>query len=253
MTGFMIALMAGFAGSFHCVGMCGGFACGLAQIRTRSRIGLAFHSLLYNTGRLVTYAFIGALSGAFGAALIGVDANAGHAVSHGPEAMPMGMILSGDIGIAQRFLSAAAGILMLFMALELLGFRRHVPKSWVRLGGEAFAGIFRTLLLSGNPVAPLALGVANGFLPCPLVFAFAATAAATGAVEPAVLTMTAFGLGTFPAMMFMSAIGGFMPQAVQVWGVRAAGTFVLVIGLVTLIRGVLPGLLHMGGHAMTTT
>ena len=253
MSGFMIALVAGFAGSVHCVGMCGGFACGLTQVQNRSRAALILHSLLYNTGRLVTYAFIGALAGLFGAAVIGMHAETGHAMHHGSGMTAMGMVLSGNIGIAQRLLSAVAGILMLLMALELLGFRRHVPRSWARLGGEAFAGVFRALLLSRSPAAPLVLGVANGFLPCPLVFAFAATAAATAAVEPAVLTMIAFGLGTFPAMIAMSAVGGFLPQAVRVWGVRAAGAFVLVVGLVTLLRGVIPGLLHLGGHAMAAT
>lgn len=234
MSAFMIALVAGFAGSFHCVGMCGGFACGLAQINAGSKSSFLVRSLLYNCGRLVTYAFIGSLAGAFGAALTGSGS----------------MVLSVEIGIAQRVLSVAAGLLMLFMAVELFGLRKHVPKSWARLGGETFAAVFRTLLVSRSPAAPLVLGVANGFLPCPLVFAFAATAAATGAVEPAVLTMTAFGLGTFPAMIFMSAVGGLMSPVVRTWGVRLAGTFVLVIGLITLARGIVPGLIHGAGHAM---
>lgn len=139
---------------------------------------------------------------------------------------------------------------MLLMALELLGFRRHVPKSWGRLGGEGIAGIFRTLLLSRHTGAPLVLGVANGFLPCPLVFAFAAAAAATGAVEPAVLTMVALGLGTFPAMLFMGAVGVLATPAVRKWGVRLAGSFVFVIGLITVARGLAPGLIHGAAHAM---
>lgn len=237
MSAFAVAMVAGFAGSFHCVGMCGGFACGLSHVNVQSRSALVVRNLLYNTGRLVTYAFIGALAGAFGAAL----------TSGGS------MVLAGEIGVAQRILSVVAGLLMLLMALELLGVRRHVPKTWARLGGEWFAAIFRTLLLSRNSLAPLVLGVANGFLPCPLVFAFASAAAATGAVEPAVLTMIAFGLGTFPAMLFMGAVGGLMTPAVRIWGVRFAGAFVFIIGLITLARGILPVIVHGAGHAMNMT
>ena len=232
MSAFLIAMLAGFAGSFHCVGMCGGFACGLAQTRSGSKTALVIHSLLYIAGRVVTYAFIGALAGLLGQALI--DGQAG---MHG-------MVLTGEIGWVQRGLSILAGLLMLVMAFELLGLRRRVPATWARLGGESFARVFRSLLTAKRPSAALALGVANGFLPCPLVFAFAAAAVVTGNVVDAVLLMTAFGLGTFPAMFLMGAVGFLMTPAVRKWGVRFSGAFVLVIGLVTIIRGMVPSLLH---------
>lgn len=242
MSAFLVAMVAGFAGSFHCVGMCGGFACGLAQSRSGSRFDVLLHSLLYNLGRLTTYAFIGALAGAFGAVLISADPSVAHAQHNGMN--PIGMILAGEIGLAQRALSIVAGLLMLRMALDLLGVRHHIPTSWARLGGETVARIFRTLLISKRPSAAIALGVANGFLPCPLVLAFAAAAAATGTVTSAVLIMIAFGLGTFPAMLFMGAVGVLMTPAVRIWGVRLSGAFVFIIGLVTLARGIIPGLLH---------
>lgn len=249
MSAFTIALLAGFAGSFHCIGMCGGFACGLNHNHDGGLPSLVIRNLLYNIGRLTTYAFIGALAGALGSALIGgpdAGAHAHHMMHESMSDNVMGMVLAGDLGIAQRALSAVAGLLMLLMAFELLGLRRHMPRSWAAIGAETFAGVLRTLLRSKSPTAPLALGVANGFLPCPLVFAFAAMAAATAAVEPAVLTMVAFGLGTFPAMLFMGAMGRVMSPRFRHWGVRAAGTFVLLIGVVTVVRGLAPGLLHVG-------
>lgn len=255
MSAFLIAMLAGFAGSFHCVGMCGGFACGLAQTRQGSKTALLLHSLLYNTGRVVTYAFIGALAGLLGNVLIDGHAHTvglmpdlpimdRETMTQGMGSGPHGMVLAGEMGWAQRGLSILAGLLMLVMAFELLGLRRRAPATWARLGGESLARAFRTLLLSKRPSAALALGVANGFLPCPLVYAFAAAAVATGSVADAVLLMTAFGLGTVPAMVFMGAAGFLMTPAVRKWGVRFSGAFVLVIGLVTILRGVVPGLLH---------
>lgn len=248
MTAFFVALLAGFAGSFHCIGMCGGFACGLNHGPQSTAAQLVLRNSLYNVGRLVTYAFIGALAGLFGAAIVG-SADSGHMAHHDHGHHMMSMVLGGELGIAQRLLSAVAGVLMLLMAFELLGLRRHMPRSWAAIGVETLAGILRILVTSRHPAAPLALGVANGFLPCPLVFAFAAMAAATGAVGPAILTMTAFGLGTFPAMIFMGVVGRLMSPRFRYWGVRAAGAFVLVIGALTVVRGLAPALLH-GGHAV---
>ena len=55
--------------------------------------------------------------------------------------------------------------------------------------------------------APLAFGVLNGLLPCPLVYAFAAQAAASGGPLQGLQVMAAFGLGTFPAMLAMGGLG----------------------------------------------
>ena len=111
----------------------------------------------------------------------------------------------------------------------------------------------------------------NGFLPCPLVYAFAAQAAASGGPASGFLTMAAFGLGTFPAMLMMGGIGiwwrlGFRRPGVQavpvslhsargavlrsgwrVQGMRVAGGFIVVLGLITLARGVLPMTAHVHG------
>jgi sulfite exporter TauE/SafE len=126
----------------------------------------------------------------------------------------------------------------------------------------------RGLLKAPGFAAPLAFGVLNGLLPCPLVYAFAAQAAASGGPLAGVQIMAAFGLGTFPAMLAMGGIGlwwrrapvvhaihaTFLPPAARtlhtdwrVVGVRAAGCFIVLLGLVTLARGVLPMVAHLHG------
>ena len=129
----------------------------------------------------------------------------------------------------------------------------------------------RELLKTSGIAAPLAFGVLNGFLPCPLVYAFAAQAAASGGPASGFLTMAAFGLGTFPAMLMMGGIGiwwrpGSRQPGVQavpvslhpargavlrsgwrVQGMRVAGGFIVVLGLITLARGVLPMTAHVHG------
>jgi sulfite exporter TauE/SafE len=60
--------------------------------------------------------------------------------------------------------------------------------------------------------------------------------------------MLAFGLGTFPAMLMMGGIGRLLAPAWRQRGVQVAGVFILVLGLVTIARGVLPMSAH-DGHA----
>ena len=60
-AGFVI----GFLGSFHCVGMCGPIALAL-PIGNVSNFQLVIGRILYNLGRVVTYAFFGAMFGLFG-------------------------------------------------------------------------------------------------------------------------------------------------------------------------------------------
>ena len=88
--------------------------------------------------------------------------------------------------------------------------------------------------------APLAFGVFNGFLPCPLVYAFTAEAASTSQALPGLLTMASFGLGTFPAMLMMGGVGRILAPGWRRHGVWVAGGCILLLGIITLGRGILP-------------
>jgi sulfite exporter TauE/SafE len=96
------------------------------------------------------------------------------------------------------------------------------------------------LAATPHRAAPVALGVVNGFLPCPLVYAFLAQAAASGGAGSGVLTMIALGLGTFPAMLAMGWMGIGMRPSWRRAGVRLAGTIVLAFGILTIARVFVP-------------
>ncbi len=252
MTPYILIFLAGLAGSLHCIGMCGGFACAIGQ-DPRGRTATAVRHLIYNTGRVTTYCFLGALAGYLGAHFIHLWEGSA-------------------LGIAQRLLAGLSGALMVLIGLQFFGFFQGANRRLTGLGSQVFTQTLRDLLKNPNPAAPLAFGVFNGFLPCPLVYAFAAQAAASGGPLPGLLTMAAFGLGTFPAMLMMGGVGALFrsqprsdgAQTYQVallkgsragvwlrsdWrvqGVRVAGAFIVLLGLVTVARGVLPWAAH--GH-----
>ena len=61
----LAAISLGFLGSFHCIGMCGPIAFSIPVKRTSSTSVLA-GSLIYNSGRIITYTIIGFLFGLLG-------------------------------------------------------------------------------------------------------------------------------------------------------------------------------------------
>jgi sulfite exporter TauE/SafE len=233
-TYYLVIFAAGFAGSFHCIGMCGGFACALGRDPGGPAATLGRH-LLYNAGRLTTYCFLGAMAGALGEILC---TSRGTGVS----------VLNGSVGAAQRLLAIVAGLLMIAMALQFFGLLQRFHRVAVGFGGNTLALSLRNLLTARSRAAPIALGVFNGFLPCPLVYAFAVQAASTAGAVPGFLVMLAFGLGTFPAMLMMGGVGRMLAPSWRQRGVWVAGSFILVLGLITLGRGVLPFAAHV--HAL---
>jgi sulfite exporter TauE/SafE len=221
-----LIFLAGIAGSMHCVGMCGGFACALAP-DPRGRAATMRRHLVYNGGRVTTYCFLGAAAGWAGA-----------------EWLP---------ATAQRTLAVVSGALMVYIGLQFFGM--FAPRLALPAGvaGIVDVSALRAVLKSPRPAAPLAFGVLNGFLPCPLVYAFAAQAASSGGTLPGLGVMLAFGLGTFPAMLAMGAAGAWLRGGTgdgmrwRLRGIRAAGTFIVLLGMITLARGVLPLSAHVHG------
>jgi sulfite exporter TauE/SafE len=197
-------------------------------------VASATRQLVYNAGRLTSYGFIGALAGVLGQVVC-----TGQGIVLAP--------FDGGVDLAQRALAIAAGALMIVMALSFFGVR--IAGAGVAgmpgFAGRAFADALRGLARASGPAAPLALGVFNGFLPCPLVYAVAAQAASTAGAAPGFFVMTAFGLGTFPAMLAMGGLGRVLAPQWRRRGVRVAGSFILAVGLLTIGRGVVPGV-HLG-------
>jgi len=252
MNQYLLIFLAGLAGSAHCVAMCGGFACALGP-DPRGNVATLRRHLIYNLGRFSTYCFLGAVAGSLGVLVVG----------HGGEVTAA--------SLAQRLLAVVSGLLMVFIGLRFFGFFQRFSRSRLDSGGNLLVSALRALLKAPGAAAPLAFGVLNGFLPCPLVYAFAAQAAGSGGTLPGLVTMAAFGLGTFPAMLMMGGVGGWLRQGfhqtgirtVQVnfpqgrgivvrfdWrqhSVRMAGGFIVMLGLITLARGLLPMTAHLHG------
>jgi len=208
------ALVAGFFGSAHCLGMCGGIA-GLYAVRLEvasltRRLGLG---LAYNAGRILSYALLGFF-------VAGISRTAAGAI-------PM---LAGPIRLAAGLLIVLVGLQLAFQFRPLAFLERGGATIWQRLAPSAK----RLLPVRSAPQA-LALGLLWGWLPCGLVYSALLIAATSGTALDGALVMTAFGLGTLPAML-LTGLGAAKLQAfmTRAWARRGAGFVVIAMGLVTL-------------------
>jgi len=164
----------------------------------------------WHVGRVGTYTLLGALAGA-----------AGHLLP-GPAWLP----------------ALLASILLVWFALALAGLApepKLVPPVLLRAGTRA----------AGQPTAgaQLLFGIANGFLPCGLVYSALSIPVALANPGRGALAMLAFGLGTVPALS-LASLGVRRLLLTTLWRRRVFAALVLAVGLWTIWNRAT----HAGGH-----
>jgi sulfite exporter TauE/SafE len=173
----LYALSLGFIGSFHCIGMCGPIALTLPVQHldgVRKQVGI----LLYNTGRVTTYAGMGLISGWLGRQFY--------------------------LGGLQQWLSIILGSGMLLLIIFQYGFRSSRFSLNIRFYTRPIKTILGTLLRQQQQHTLYAIGFLNGLLPCGLVWFAITGAIATGSSLQGAFFMAAFGTGTLPAMIALT-------------------------------------------------
>lgn len=190
--------------SAHCAGMCGPLLVGLdvAGVRSgNSALRGAGSVLLYQLGRSLTYAWLGALCGLLGAGLARVLRPAGSvlAIALGVVALwPFARTLGQSL---LRRPTAAPGLLRL---------RRSAAdqdgKSWPLRSVERAHDLLQPLLASTHPLRPLALGAAMGLLPCMLVGWALGLAALSGSALRGALVMLLLVAMTTPMLLAVTAL-----------------------------------------------
>lgn len=205
------AFLLGLAGSLHCVGMCGPIALVLPIDRS-SKVTMAFQSFLYHVGRLLTYSFIGLLFGLLG----------------------KGLFIAG----MQQQLSIVIGALMI--AVFFIPFHKIVGLNGVmpltKLIGKLKMHLGAYLGKKTN-TSVFIIGILNGFLPCGLVYMAVMGSIAVASPYLGAFYMFLFGLGTIPLMTGVIYLGNFINIAVRTKIQKMIPVFVLVIGVLFILRG----------------
>jgi hypothetical protein len=221
---YPIFLVTGFSVGFgHCIGMCGPIVVSLS-LNLKDRNFFVPH-LLYNCGRVVTYALLGAVMGATGS---------------------FTLVASNIAGI-QKGALILAGILIILMGLAMSG--------WISFGkvfGDYFnpSGFvsrgFQRLSKVKSTASYFPIGLLLGLLPCGPVYTALLAAAGAGmkAADPfeastkGMMVMLCFGLGTIPALFLVAKLAdmGWLKKRELIY--RIGAVMMIAVGIYFVIRGI---------------
>jgi len=191
--------------------MCGPIAF-ILPVDRKNKGKMIWQTFLYHFGRLLTYSIIGLLFGILG----------------------KGLYLAGF----QQRLSILIGILMILIVVipSKVLFRFNFTKPIYHLIGNVKTKLGLYLKKKSNK-ALFSIGFFNGFLPCGLVYMAVLGSVSTGDVYAGSFYMFLFGLGTIPMMTGAIVLGSFIKISVRNKIQKAIPIFVIIIGLLFILRG----------------
>ena len=222
---YPVFLVTGFTvGLGHCIGMCGPIVVSLS-LNLKGR-NLYIPHLLYNAGRVITYALLGGLMGATGS---------------------FSMVASNIAGI-QRGTLIFAGVLIIIMALAMSG--------WLPLGkffgdnynpeGFVVKG-FNKLSRLNSVAAYFPVGLLLGLLPCGPVYTALLAAAGAGmnasttleGIIKGMVLMLCFGIGTVPTLFLIAKLVdmGWLKNRQIIY--RIGTVLMIIVGIYFIYQGLM--------------
>lgn len=218
------AFILGLLGSFHCVGMCGPIAFLLPVDRTNS-FRKVIQITTYHFGRLLAYSLIGLFFGLIGKSLY-------------------------IFGIQQQ-LSIIIGVIMIVAILipTQLANSFKLSQPIYKMISKVKSGLGQALKKKTTDTF-LTIGFLNGFLPCGLVYMAVFASIATEQALMGSMYMVLFGLGTIPLMTSAIYLGKFLNSKVKQNIQKAIPVFVVLIGVLFILRGLGLGIPYLSPSPM---
>jgi len=206
------ALLMGLIGSMHCAGMCGPIAISLPyRVGMQTKEETFFKILMYNLGRIITYAFFGLLFGIVGKGFF-------------------------TMGI-QKWVLIVLAIVLIIVAIFSIDVESNVLKIPIidKFNKKLKEALAKTLK-NATVKSFLYIGILNGFLPCGLVYMAIVAAIATGTVLSSIFYMTIFGIGTMPMMMALGYGGHFLSLRFRTILRKLYPLFMIIFAILFLMR-----------------
>ena len=223
------ALLMGFFGSPHCLGMCGGlvaaFGLSMKDVSPAKRRGLI---ATYHLGRLLSYASLGIIAG-----FIGTTVLAPLMVGNSMPRILLGLVL---IFVGMTMLGAP-----FLTKLERLGMR-----FW-----QALAPLRKKVFPLTTFPRALTAGLLCGFLPCGLVYGALLIAVVGHDPLTGAVLMFAFGLGTVPMLVATHGTVNWLRTQIGRLRLRQMnGAIMMLSGLAVIIVPMAMSSMHSGhnGH-----
>ncbi|WP_134672252.1 sulfite exporter TauE/SafE family protein [Halorussus marinus] len=200
--GLVVFFLIGLLGGAHCIGMCGPLVATYAErMETEDRWSGALtlyevrQHALFNLGRTLSYALIGAVFGAAGALLYGTIG------------------LAGILGPVQGVVGICIGVAILGIGItRLAGYQQGAVEGVIADTG--IGSIFtRTYTVIStridrwvNGIGIVGLGALHGLLPCMLLYPAFLYAFAQGSPVYGLLSLGVLGLGTIPSVFLYGTV-----------------------------------------------
>jgi sulfite exporter TauE/SafE len=204
------AFLMGLAGSLHCIGMCGPIALSLPTAG-KTAAAKVTGALLYNFGRITTYAAFGLVFGWVGRSFAW-------------------------FGWQQKIsiLLGAAILVFLLFPVFFPGKTLHpvISRAMAAVRNQLAKTIFRA-----SPQALYTTGILNGLLPCGLVYMALTGAAITGDPVKGMSFMALFGAGTLPAMFATGFFGQWLKQPVRLKMRQLYPALMAIMAMLLILRG----------------
>ena len=207
--GFGMLFVIGLMTSVHCIAMCGGI--NVSQCLSENKKFSGLSPVMYNLGRVVSYTVIGFVLG-FAGMFFGTGENLG--VS----------------SIIQGLIKSFAGIYMVIMGVNMLGFVPQIKRLTFHLPN--FIGKFRV-----KNSQPFVVGLLNGFMPCGPLQSIQLVALATGNPFTGGLSMFTFSLGTVPLMLGLGSLVSVLGKRFTDRMMTVGAVLVTVMGLAMVSQG----------------
>lgn len=200
------AFITGLIGSLHCTGMCGPLICAM-PLDKKSAITETTSLILYNSGRIISYALLGLLIGTGGS------------------------IVSTMVG---EWFAYVGGGILITVGLYKFIFTKKQELKMPAIMRKWMGQLFRTRSVFALPV----LGMLNGFIPCGAVYAALAGASVTGNSVQSALYMLVFGLATWPALFSSYYLTGRLIKFLRGYYRPFTAIFLCVLGVLLITRNI---------------
>lgn len=205
---WITALLIGFAGSLHCLGMCSS----LVMAVTSMKPSALANRFLYNAGRITTYAFMGSVVSGVGYLL--------------------------PLHKFQNIISIVLGLALLTTGFG--GLQKITIPGFASLMQQLSAflkGLFARQLKNKTRGAMIILGALNGLLPCGLTLLALTWCLTLKGPLDGFNFMLLFGAGTLPVMLGVTAI---LPGLVKIfnWNIQRMSSAMLIFSGCILIARV---------------
>lgn len=214
--GYGLLFVIGLLTSIHCVAMCGGInisQCVPPQNLPNKGSSKSMNlrpSILYNTGRVISYTVIGGIVGA------------------------LGSVVSFS-GWAKGLVALAAGVFMVIMGLNMLNLFPWLRKFNPRMP-KIFAKKINAEKQDSNR-SPIFIGLLNGLMPCGPLQAMQLYALSTGSPIKGALSMLLFSLGTVPLMFGLGALSSMLSKKFTKKMMQVSAALVIILGIFMFQNG----------------